>query len=104
MVSDLAARATTQQLTEAIATREPSIGSLPQSKVANLVSDLAGKASAGELATVNSTLVTAIVTSQTTLETQIDTKASIQQLVEAVATRQPIIELAGLAQDRVAGL
>ena len=91
-----------------LAGKQPTIGegSLAQDRVAGLVSDLAAKASASELTAsltaVNANLTNAIVTSQTTLEAQIDTKASMQQLALAVATREPTI--IALEMARVAGL
>ena len=73
--------------------------------MAGLISDLAGKASAGALAAVSANLTQAIVTSQTTLEEQIDSKASTSQLVQAVATRHPLITAeAPLSLSLVQGL
>ena len=68
--SQIDSKASLAQLTSGLAQKEPTIaeGSLAQSKVANLTTDLAGKASAGELATVTANLTNAIVTSQTTLD------------------------------------
>ena len=56
--------------------------------MAGLVADLAAKASATELATVNSNLTNAIVTSQVSIEQQLDTKPCNQELVEAISTRK----------------
>ena len=69
-----------------------------------LVSDLAAKASASALATVNATLTQAIVTSQTTLEEELDKKASTQELVQAIATREPIIAEGSLSQSKIQNL
>ena len=46
----LSTRATTQQLADAIATREPIFAELPQSRVTQLVSDLAARATTQQLA------------------------------------------------------
>ena len=104
LTSDLAAKATTASLASGLAGKQDTIadGGLPQAKVAGLVSDLAAKASAGSLATVNANLTQAIVTSQTSLEVQMDTKVSTQELVAAIATREPTIVTLEMA--RVAGL
>ncbi len=48
--SDLATRATAQQLADAIATREPLFAELPQARVTQLVSDLAARATTQQLA------------------------------------------------------
>ena len=50
LVTDLAARATTEQLADAIATREAIFAELPQSRVTQLVSDLATRATTQQLA------------------------------------------------------
>ena len=106
LTSDLAAKASSQQLADAIATQEPTItkGSLSQSMVTGLVSALASKASTGALATVSANLTQAIVTSQTTLEEELDNKASTQELVQAVATREPVIAEGSLAQSKIQNL
>ena len=66
-------------------------GGLPQAQVSGLISDLSAKASVSALSTVNTNLVAAIVTSQTSLEAQPDEKASTEELLAAVQTRQATI-------------
>ena len=75
LTAALLAKASTQQLTDAIATREPTIGegSLSQSKVSGLPAALLGK-------------------------------ASTQQLTDAIATREPTIGEESLSQSKVQNL
>ena len=69
-----------------------------------LQDSLDAKASASQLATVNANLTQAIVTSQTTLEEELDKKASTQELVQAIATREPTITEGSLAQSKIQNL
>ena len=93
LISDLSARATSVALTSGLASKQDVIadGGLSQAKVSGLVADLSAKASVSALSTVNTNLVAALVTSQTSLEAQLDEKASTEDLLAAVQTRQATI-------------
>ena len=89
-------KASTQQLADAIATREPTIAenSLSQSKVQNLASTLLGKASTQQLADAIATREPTIGEGSLSqskvqnLTSALADKASTQQLADAIAGRQ----------------
>ena len=108
--SDLAAKASTQELHDAIATREPTITALAQSRVANLVSDLAAKASSAALtaglATKENTISDGSLPQSrvANLVSDLAAKASSAALTGGLATKENAISDGSLPQSRVANL
>ena len=88
----LDAKASTQELSAAIATQQAAIaeGSLSQSKVTNLVADLASKVSSSTFSEANQQRINA----DALLE------ESILNLNNGLAGKQPLIADGGLAQSR----